>query len=99
MAQSGTLVVCGDAGDALGDSIYEARLFVRGSVKSLGADCIEKEMRSLHIAITDLLARAGVEANPEEFRRYGSARTLYQFQTRQRVLKAAQDDRHEPRHS
>ena len=29
----------------LGDSIYEARLFVRGTVKSLGADCIEKEMR------------------------------------------------------
>ena len=26
MAQSGTLVVCGDAGDALGDSCYEARI-------------------------------------------------------------------------
>ena len=32
MAQRGRLVVCGDAGDALGDSIYEARLYVRGSV-------------------------------------------------------------------
>ena len=30
MAQSGNLVVLGDAGDALGDSLYEARLFVRG---------------------------------------------------------------------
>ena len=45
MAQAGNLVVLGDAGDALGDSIYEARLFVRGRVKSLGADCIEKPMR------------------------------------------------------
>jgi hypothetical protein len=53
MAQSGNLVVMGDAGDALGDSIYEARLFVRGEVKSLGADCIEKEMRPEHI---DLIA-------------------------------------------
>ena len=29
------LVVLGDAGDALGDSIYEARLYVRGTAKSL----------------------------------------------------------------
>jgi len=80
MAQSGNLVVCGDAGDALGDSIYEARLFVRGSVKSLGADCIEKEMRPEHIALLrDLLARGGCDAKPEEFRRYGSARQLYTF--------------------
>ena len=80
MAQSGNLVVLGDAGDALGDSLYEARLFVRGSVKSLGADCIEKEMRPEHIAIlTDLLERAGADAKPEEFTRYGSARKLYNF--------------------
>lgn len=80
MAQSGNLVVCGDAGEALGDSIYEARLFVRGSVKSLGADCIEKEMRPEHIALlTELLERGGCDAKPEEFKRYGSARQLYNF--------------------
>lgn len=80
MAQAGNLVICGDAGDALGDSIYEARLFVRGSVKSLGADCIEKEMRPEHIAILeDLLSRAEIDADPSEFRRYGSARQLYNF--------------------
>ncbi|WP_170508319.1 MULTISPECIES: GXGXG domain-containing protein [unclassified Ruegeria] len=80
MAQAGNLVVCGDAGDALGDSLYEARLFVRGSVKSLGADCIEKEMRPEHIeTLTDLLERAGSDARPEEFKRYGSARQLYNF--------------------
>lgn len=80
MAQSGNLVVLGDAGEALGDSLYEARLFVRGSVKSLGADCIEKEMRPEHLAIlTELLERSGAPAKPEEFRRYGSARTLYNF--------------------
>ena len=80
MAQSGNLVVLGDAGEALGDSLYEARLFVRGAVKSLGADCIEKEMRPEHLAIlADLLARAGADAQPSEFKRYGSARTLYNF--------------------
>ena len=82
MAQSGNMVVLGDAGEALGDSLYEARLFVRGSVKSLGADCIEKEMRPEHIALLqDLLKRgeADGKARPEEFRRYGSARKLYNF--------------------
>lgn len=80
MAQSGNLVVLGDAGDALGDSLYEARLFVRGTVKSLGSDCIEKEMRPEHLEILkDLLERAGADAKPDEFKRYGSARKLYNF--------------------
>ncbi|GAB1361687.1 GXGXG domain-containing protein [Rhodobacter sp.] len=82
MAQSGNLVVLGDAGDALGDSLYEARLFVRGKVKSLGADCIEKEMRDEHFQILEDLLRRGeadAKAKPEEFRRYGSARKLYNF--------------------
>ena len=80
MAQSGTLVVCGDAGDALGDSLYEARLFVRGSVESLGADCVEKDMRPEHIELLRELLEAGeCDAKPEEFKRYGSARKLYNF--------------------
>lgn len=80
MAQKGNLVVLGDAGDALGDSLYEARLFVRGNVKSLGADCVEKDMRQEHLdLLADLLDRTGADAKPEEFKRYGSARTLYNF--------------------
>ena len=81
MAQSGSLVVLGDAGDALGDSIYEAKLYVRGKVKSLGADCVKKKMHPKHIKrLKELLDRAGVKGvKPEEFTRYGSARTLYNF--------------------
>jgi len=80
MAQTGTLVVCGDAGEALGDSIYEARLYVGGSVSSLGADCVEKEMREEHLVhLAALLQAAGMDADPEGFRRYGSARQLYTF--------------------
>jgi methylamine---glutamate N-methyltransferase subunit B len=82
MAQTGRLVVCGDAGEALGDSIYEARLYVRGEVAGLGADCVEKELRDEHAEeLAGLLERAGVEgADPSEFRRYGSARRLYNFE-------------------
>ncbi len=81
MAQAGRLVVLGDAGDALGDSIYEARLYVRGSVKSLGADCVEKELRDEDCEeLAVLLEAAGIhDVKPDEFRRYGSARKLYNF--------------------
>lgn len=80
MAQSGSLVVCGNAGGHLGDSIYEARLYVQGEVESLGADCVEKEMTPHHLAkLERLLARAGIKADPRRFRRYGSARRLYNF--------------------
>lgn len=82
MGQSGTLVVLGDAGEALGDSLYEAKLFVRGDVRSLGADCIEKELREEHKALlAEKLKAAGLEGavDVSAFRRYGSARRLYNF--------------------
>jgi glutamate synthase domain-containing protein 3 len=82
MAQAGNLVVLGDAGDALGDSIYEAKLYVRGLVKSLGADCIEKPMTEAHRKkLRELLDAAGLDGSVDvsSFRRYGSARKLYQF--------------------
>src|ERR1700712_5277245 len=70
MAQAGNLVVFGDAGEALGDSIYEARLFVRGPVKSLGADCVEKPVTADDLRILkDVLTRACIngEAKAEDF--------------------------------
>jgi glutamate synthase domain-containing protein 3 len=81
MAQAGNLVVLGDTGDALGDSLYEAHLFVRGTVKSLGADCVEKDMRDEHkVALRKLLDAAGANGvDVAAFRRYGSARKLYHF--------------------
>jgi glutamate synthase domain-containing protein 3 len=81
LAQKGTLVICGDAGEALGDSIYEAHVYVRGRADDLGADCVEKEMRDEHAAeLSGLLELAEVEGvYPDDFRRFGSARKLYNF--------------------
>ena len=81
MAQSGRLVICGDAGDSLGDSIYEARIYLRGNAASLGTDCIEKPMEEEHLSeLKELLEQAGFDHDPAEFKRYGSARQLYNFQ-------------------
>jgi len=80
MAQAGRLVVLGDVGADFGDSIYEAKLFVRGDVNSLGADCIEKPMTDAHRKeLGALLEQAQVDADPQDFKRYGSARKLYNF--------------------
>lgn len=74
------MVVCGDAGDALGDSLYEARIYVKGDVASLGADCVKKEMRDEHIRdLQELLDAAGLDESTSAFTRYGSARNLYHF--------------------
>jgi hypothetical protein len=64
----------------LGDSLYEASIFVRGKVASLGADCVDKEMAaSDRETLRALLDYAQVDINPNAFRRYGSARALYRF--------------------
>ena len=81
MAQKGTLIVCGDAGYALGDSIYEADIFLKGKVDELGADCMEKDVTEEHLTfLATLLETAEVTHDPASFRRYGSARSLYNFE-------------------
>ena len=81
MAQKGRLVVCGDAGDALGDSIYEARLYVRGEVGGSRRRLHrEGDARRAREELRELLGRAAADRlEPGEFRRYGSARRLYNF--------------------
>ena len=80
MAQAGRMVICGDAGDALGDSLYEAVIYVRGEVKSLGADARFEPLEPSDLAaIAELLAVAGFEHSPSEFKRIASARQLYHW--------------------
>ena len=82
MAQKGCLVVCGDAGDALGDSIYEAHLYVRGAVAGprrrlrREGDARRAPRRAARAARA---RRASTTPTRGDFRRYGSARRLYNF--------------------
>jgi len=80
MAQAGRLVVCGNAGDGLGDSLYEAVIYVRGKIKSLGADAREEPMTDTdYEAVKELLDRAGFTHDPKEFKRIASAKSLYNW--------------------
>jgi methylamine---glutamate N-methyltransferase subunit B len=83
MAQAGRLVVCGDAGEALGDSLYEAVIYVRGAIKSLGADARVEPMTEADVAaVAALLKAAGAphdRHDPRTFKRIASARQLYHW--------------------
>jgi methylamine---glutamate N-methyltransferase subunit B len=80
MAQAGTLVVCGDAAHGLGDSLYEAVIYVRGSIEGLGTDAREEPLGTKDIEkLTNLLGRANFNHDPHSFKRVASARTLYHW--------------------
>src|SRR5579872_4565854 len=80
MAQAGALVVCGDAGVGLGDSLYEAVLYVRGRLHGLGADAREEPMTAEDLAcVAGLLAKAGFAKDTSGFKRIASARKLYHW--------------------
>ena len=81
MAQAGTLLVCGNAGEALGDSIYETIIYIAGKPKSLGVDCIEKKITKTDIEkIKNLLKQGNIKKlKPSNFKKFGSARKLYNF--------------------
>ena len=80
MAQAGRIVICGDAGDALGDSLYEAVIYVRGNVRSLGADArFEPMTEADYAAVRELLTSAGLDHDPKTFQRVASAKSLYHW--------------------
>jgi glutamate synthase domain-containing protein 3 len=80
MAQRGTLVVCGDAGPGLGDSLYEAVIYVRGKIHGLGADAREEEFTQAdRDVVAGLLATAGIDGELAGFKRIASGRTLYHW--------------------
>jgi glutamate synthase domain-containing protein 3 len=81
MAQAGTLLICGDAAPGLGDSLYEAVVYVRGTIHGLGADARQEPLSSRDVEkISSLLERAGLRHDPHTFKRIASARTLYHWQ-------------------
>ena len=49
MMQRGRMVVLGDAGENLGDSMYDGTIYVGGKIKSLGVDAVEAEMTDLDV--------------------------------------------------
>jgi len=81
MAQAGVLLVGGNAHDALGDSLYEAVVYMAGTIASLGADARVEELSDDDvIRVKELVDLAGFDhIDPENVTRVASARQLYHF--------------------
>jgi glutamate synthase domain-containing protein 3 len=47
MMQRGRMVVCGNAGKNLGDSMYDGTIYVGGEIQSLGVDAVPAELTQL----------------------------------------------------
>ena len=83
MAQAGTILIGGNAGHALGDSLYEAVIYVQGSIASLGADAVIEEMTDEDVlAVKRLVEESGFDhIEPDRLTKVASARQLYHFST------------------
>jgi glutamate synthase domain-containing protein 3 len=81
MAQAGTMLIGGDAGHGLGDSLYEAVIYVAGKVSSLGTDARVEELTEDDVrAVKELVRVSGFDhIEPENVTRIASARELYNF--------------------
>lgn len=81
MAQAGVLLVGGSAGEALGDSLYEAIVYVAGAVTSLGSDAQIQDLTAEDVALVRGLCDAAgfTHVSPEDVTRVASARELYNF--------------------
>ena len=81
MAQAGILLVGGNVGEALGDSLYEAVIYVAGTVKSLGADARYEDITESDVSKIALLCETAgfTHIDPNNVKRIGSAKQLYNF--------------------
>ncbi len=81
MAQAGTILVGGAAGDGLGDSLYEAVVYVAGTISSLGADAtVDELVEDDFLTVKRLVELTGYDhVEPERVTKVVSARTLYHF--------------------
>ena len=63
MMQRGRMVILGNAGKHLGDSMYDGTIYVGGAIEDLGVDAVEGEMTPLDAQwLTQKLGLYGLEA-------------------------------------
>ncbi len=83
VAQAGTILIGGDASAGLGDSLYEAVIYVAGQVTELGTDARIEDLTADDIArIREICTAAGFDhIDAENVTRVASAKQLYHFST------------------
>jgi methylamine---glutamate N-methyltransferase subunit B len=79
MMQRGRQIILGDVGPGLGDSMYDGEIYVAGSVKSLGIDCVEGEWTDADTELIERKFRIYGLGSPPAFQKFVCGKMLYNY--------------------
>ena len=79
MMQRGRQIILGDVGPGLGDSMYDGEIYVAGTVKSLGIDCVLGEWTDADTELIERKFRIYGLGSPPEFQKFVCGKLLYNY--------------------
>jgi glutamate synthase domain-containing protein 3 len=79
MMQRGRQIICGDVGPGLGDSMYDGTIYVAGTVKSLGIDCVPGEWTDADTELVERKFRIYGLGDPPDFQKFVCGKKLYNY--------------------
>ncbi|HSK16175.1 MAG TPA: hypothetical protein VK915_08400 [Gaiellaceae bacterium] len=79
MMQRGRQIICGDVGAGLGDSMYDGTIYVAGTVKSLGIDCVPGEWTDADTELIERKFRIYGLGDPPDFQKFVCGKKLYNY--------------------
>src|SRR2546425_11319177 len=79
MLQRGRQIICGNVGHGLGDSMYDGVIYVGGTVKSLGIDCVPGEWTDADTEFIERKFRIYGLGSPPELQKFVCGKVLYNY--------------------
>jgi glutamate synthase domain-containing protein 3 len=79
MMQRGRQIFLGDVGHGLGDSMYDGTIYVGGTVKSLGIDCVPGEWTDADTELIERKFRIYGLGEPPELQKFVCGKKLYNY--------------------
>jgi methylamine---glutamate N-methyltransferase subunit B len=79
MMQRGRQIILGDVGPGLGDSMYDGEIYVAGTVKSLGIDCVPGEWTDADTELIERKFRIYGLGSPPELQKFVCGKVLYNY--------------------
>ena len=79
MMQRGRQIILGNVGPNLGDSMYDGTLYVGGTVKSLGLDCVEGEWTDADTELIERKFRIYGLGDPPPLQKFVCGKVLYNY--------------------
>jgi methylamine---glutamate N-methyltransferase subunit B len=79
MMQRGRQIIIGDVGPGLGDSMYDGTIYVGGTVRSLGVDCVPGEWTEADTEFVERKFRIYGLGAPPQLQKFVCGKQLYNY--------------------